>query len=260
MKLLKKIAALLSAVTIFGMSAMAADFTFTDVKYKAGDETISVSLYAKSNVLSFEGGSSLMITYNTDLTYVKASSSAYSSAIELIDDQQTPGQIALNIKDDIEDIDTSKAICTLTFTVNGDPTGYEFKTKNIVIFDVTAECDLSTENISVVVTKDAPAEPVPGTTTEAVVLDGTEKYMTVVDDSKATRYVVMDEKLSVPATGATVLKATYNGVTKQANLAKLLGVTIEEDGNINIGKLTIKMVLPEGAAQPTADIFGFVVE
>lgn len=255
MKLLKKIAALLSAVTIFGMSVMAADFTFTDVKYKAGDETVSVSLYAKSNVLSFEGGSSLMITYNTDLTYVKASSSAYSSAIELIDDQQTPGQIALNIKDDIEDIDTSKAICTLTFTVNGDPTGYEFKTKNIVIYDVTADCDLSTENISVVVTKDAPADPVPGTVGEK---DG---YVTVVDDNKATRFVVTDTKTSVAATAASVLKATYAGETKQANLYKLLGVeNAEELGNVTIGSLTVKAVLPATVTEASqVGAFSFVV-
>lgn len=82
-------------------------------------------------------------------------------------------------------------------------------------------------------------EPAPGT---VVTKDG---YTTVVDDDKATRFVVSDTIDSVgPTTATSVLKATYAGTIKQANLWKLLGVeTSEEPGEVTIGKLTIKAVL-----------------
>lgn len=98
-------------------------------------------------------------------------------------------------------------------------------------------------------------DPVPGT---VVTKDG---YTTVVDDNKATRFVVTDTKTSVAATAASVLKATYAGETKQANLYKLLGVeNAEELGNVTIGSLTVKAVLPATVTEASqVGAFSFVV-
>lgn len=104
-------------------------------------------------------------------------------------------------------------------------------------------------------------DPVPGTVTEKTALEGSESYMTVVDDNKVTRFVAMDEKTSVAATAASVLKATYAGETKQANLYKLLGVEAGAEGDVTIGKLTVKIVLPTSViTAPTAADFEIVVE
>lgn len=68
----------------------------------------------------------------------------------------------------------------------------------------------------------------------------------VIDDDNATRFVVSATESNIGTTTATsVLKATYAGTAKQANLWNLLGIeNQEESGTVVIGSLTVKAVLP----------------
>lgn len=259
MKFKKIISSFLVSFMVLSTTAFAADVELkNDVKYEEG-QNVTVGCYITAEGATNIGAGAYMQIDYTGLTYVSSEIIVGGANAQVVEEE--PGMLfwEYNGTGSATIADVNQPLFTLTFSVDDiDNATVAIGEDCAFYFNDTTLGDVA--DVTVTIESATPPEPQPGDTTEAVVLDGTEKYMTVVDDSKATRYVVMDEKLSVPATGATVLKATYDGVTKQANLAKLLGVTIEEDGNINIGKLTIKMVLPAGAAQPTADIFGFVVE
>lgn len=95
-------------------------------------------------------------------------------------------------------------------------------------------------------TLEAPAAPEPPVqeepeTGDIVEVDG---KTAVIDDAGKTRFVVEDTKASVgKTTAASILKVTYAGTTKQANLWNLLKVEEGATGEIAIGNLTVKVIL-----------------
>lgn len=104
------------------------------------------------------------------------------------------------------------------------------------------EYNVVTANI-IVESSEPPVDPEPEEpeTGDVIEVDG---KTAVIDDAGKTRFVVEDTKASVgKTTAASILKVTYAGTTKQANLWNLLKVEEGATGEIAIGNLTVKVIL-----------------
>ena len=259
MKNFKILMAVMISMLAFGLTSYAATFNFDeDVVVENDTATVTLKLDPNATIssvgetcaMSFEIGDGLEFEIADGETITEPNGKGYWNALG--------GNLFLwTYEETIEFASPSEYAFEMTFTVkeSGD------KTVTLKINDDTYYCDgegdeiEGIEEVSITIPDPAPADPEPGDVGEK---DG---YVTVVDDSKATRFVVSETKTSVSATAATVLKATYDGTTQQANLANLLGVTIEEDADITINSLTIKMVLPATVTESSAiGAYSFEIE
>lgn len=259
MKVVKKLFALIAAVSMVGTSVFAADFRFDEkIEYDATtDEKIYVSFYG-DDVTDIGADSSLTLYYDKDCyTFDQASSTINYGTV--MDTQYGVAWSTPNGQN--VDISGNKCIMTLAFAINenknpAEEDPFSIDAAQSCTYDSTMTVFHTYDGLSIAVTSAKPADPVPGTV-------GTKDgYTTVVDSDKATRFVVTDTKASIAATAASVLKVTYDGDTQSANLYKLLGVeNAENAGNITIGSLTIKMIL-SADVQDVADIadYSFVIE
>lgn len=288
MKLKKIISSLLVAVMAISMSVVSfADgetkyLYFGQAEYEDG-QNVTVDLYLHEDVKKVSGFSQVIITYSADAYRFVSGSTVVSTAavseyedgiVAYIDEDAAEKTIAdptvpfITMEFEVED---PAKIGEVPFSVCLLEEGYT--TINIIFEDSTkillddAEDQKYTSDMTV--TKKAPVTPEPPVQeepeagdikTEETVLSENKKFLEIYDNNTQPRYVAIEEKSDVAVTATTVLKATYNGTTKQANLYNLLGVDEEARGNITIGKLTIKMVLPLNSAQPTDSIFNFVIQ
>ena len=288
MKLKKIISSLLVAAMAISMSVVsfADDETkylyFGQAEYVEG-QNVTVDFYLHEDVVKVGGMGQLVITYSPDAyKFVSGSTVVSTAAVTEYEDG-----IAMYLDEDAAEksiADPTAPFITMEFEVEdpakiGEAPFMAVIEDGYTVFNIfvgetrIALLDSSAQKYAadMTVTKKAPVtpeppvdpepeepevqEPAPGTVGEK---DG---YTTVVDDDKATRFVVTDTKASIAATAASVLKVTYAGETRQANLYKLLGVEAGATGDVTIGSLTIKMVLP-ATVQDAASIgaYSFIVE
>lgn len=254
MKFKKIISSFLVSFMVLSTTAFAADVELkNDVKYEEG-QNVTVGCYITAEGATNIGAGAYMQIDYTGLTYVSSEIIVGGANAQIVDEE--PGLLfwEYNGTSSANIADVESPLFTLTFSVDDiDNATVAIGEDCAFYYNDTTLGDVA--DVTVTIESATPAEPVPGTVGE---VDG---KTTVVDDSKATRFVVKDTQSSIAATAASVLKATYAGETKQANLYNLLGVDAEATGDITIGSLTIKVVLPADVTEAAqVGAFSFVVE
>lgn len=252
MKMIKYVSAMLiSLILTMGISVFAEnEISLVQPTYDGSAETIDVVVKLDDSVNYVGKNSWIAVAYDTELF-------AYSSATAEAEDYGKEGGVEVIVGNAL-DTTSDKVLVTITFDViaanKADAIGAEFTAEG-ALYTPDATTKVNFDGLSATVASSKPADPVPGTV-------GTKDgYTTVVDDDKATRFVVTNTQESIAATAASVLKVTYAGETRQANLYNLLGVEAGATGDVTIGSLTIKMVLP-ATVQDAASIgaYSFIVE
>lgn len=280
MRKFKILMAVMVSMLAFGLTSYAATFNFDEnVVVENNTATVTLKLDPNTTIpsvgeacaMSFEIGDGLGFEIAEEETITEPNGKGYWISLD-------ENLFLWTYEETIEFTDPSEYAFKMTFTLkeSGD------RTVTLRINDETYYCDgeggdiEGVEEVSITipsseppVTPEPPVDPEPPVQeepeagdikTEETVLSENKKFLEIYDNNTQPRYVAIEEKSDVAVTATTVLKATYNGTTKQANLYNLLGVDEEARGNITIGKLTIKMVLPLNSAQPTDSIFNFVIQ
>ena len=253
MKLFKKISAIVLATAMFGMSAMAAGIITlpSKVEVESGatqvtltmsvDEGTTMGAFAASYIIYFDSD---IFTYNADLStcgYGAVDNDPNADAcimwgtsanVTTTADNTTLASYVFDIKDGA---DANGAVFTLSEDEWGMYIDENFS--DMIAFPENSEVTVEVKTVT------PPAPPVEEEPETGDIVDVDGKTA-VIDDQGNTRFVVTAENANVGnTTAASVLKVTYAGTTKQANLWKLLKVEEGATGEIEIGNLTVKVIL-----------------
>ncbi len=256
MKIKKIFSALLASAMIFGMSAFAADVKFDDtVTYTAGAETVTLNVYAGSNVTTMDGYSILSITFDESVFSVQSATTTQESATAT---DNGDGTISWCNETTAVTTITSDPLMTVVFNVLdpskvvGSTFGIDEGNSGLFADEGNTAYDFS--GVSVTVTAAGPVGP---TVVEGATVNNITEYTFENSDVYGE-----DVKILMTSTAAaTVTEKTRFYVSYNGNPAKEFGSNIWEklaqgNGSISVGNVKFGLIVP---ANLDASMFEFEV-
>ena len=256
MKIKKIFSALLASAMVFGMSALAADVKFDDtVTYTAGAETVTLNVYAGSNVTTMDGYSILSITFDESVFSVQSATTTQESATAT---DNGDGTISWCNETTAVTTITSDPLMTVVFNVLdpskvvGSTFGIDEGNSGLFADEGNTAYDFS--GVSVTVTAAGPVGPTATKVGETSSKGVTAYTVSTLADQKVMMSQKFTQQVIKPETRVLI---TYNGETREfgSDLYDKLGG--QGGGEVTIGSLTFGLLVDGNA---TADQFSFEIK